>query len=194
MFNSLYITKSRIRRDLLALFFSNPSKSYYLRELQRMLGYSAGSIRRELLKFKEDRLFSVQKVGNLLYYTLNRDHPLFSELKGIIDKTIGIEGSLKKALLSVNGVEAAFIYGSFASGKANATSDIDLMILGDPDTSKVNEKLVELERKLKRDINLSLYDPKKYRERKKKKTGFITELLNKPKIMLVGEESALYGD
>ena len=194
MFNSLYITKSKVRRDLCALFFSNPSKSYYLRELQRLLGYSAGNIRRELLKFKEDRLFTIEKVGNLLYYTLNPRHPLFNELKGIIDKTVGVEGSLKKALLSVEGVEAAFIYGSLASGKAGAASDIDLMILGDPDTSKVNEKLAGLERKLKREINVSLYNLEEYRDRKKRKTGFITELLNKPKIMLVGEESALYGD
>ena len=61
MLESLYITKSKIRHDLLALFFTNPSQKYYLRELQRMLGYSAGSIRRELLRFQSDNLFSIQK-------------------------------------------------------------------------------------------------------------------------------------
>ena len=56
MLEALYITKSKIRQALLALFFTNPSQKYYLRELQRMLGYSAGSIRRELLKFQKDNL------------------------------------------------------------------------------------------------------------------------------------------
>lgn len=57
MLESLYITKSKIRQDLLTLFFTNPSQRYYLRELQRILGYSAGSMRREPLKFQKDNLF-----------------------------------------------------------------------------------------------------------------------------------------
>jgi hypothetical protein len=44
MTETLYIAKSKIRQALLALFFTNPSKKYYLRESQRILGYSAGSI------------------------------------------------------------------------------------------------------------------------------------------------------
>ncbi|GAH88253.1 unnamed protein product, partial [marine sediment metagenome] len=115
MLESLYITKSKIRQDLLTLFFANPSKRYYLRELQRILGHSAGSIRRELLKFQKDNLFVTQRVGNLLYYSLNTKHPLFKELKGIISKTIGIEGSLRKTLSSIKKIEIAFIFGSFAA-------------------------------------------------------------------------------
>jgi len=191
MIGSLYISKSKIRRDLLSLFFTNASQKYYLRELERILGYSAGSIRRELLKFKEDRLFTTEKVGNLLYYSLNTDHPLFEELKGIVSKTVGVEGSLKKAISSVPGIEFAFIYGSFASGKENVSSDIDLMIIGDPDSSSVNQKITALERRLKREINLSLHSLKDYRDRKMSKSGFIQDLLKKPKIMIIGDENAL---
>lgn len=191
MIDSLYISKSKIRRDLLSLFYTNPSQKYYLRELQRILGYSAGSIRRELLKFKKDSLFITEKVGNLLYYSLNTGHPLFKELKSIVSKTVGVEGSLKKALSSVKGIKVAFIYGSFASGKENATSDIDLLIIGDPDISLVNEKLAKLERRLKREINISVHNMKEYQRRRKDKSGFILELLKQPKIMLVGEEDAL---
>ncbi len=60
MLESLYVTKSRIRQGLLGLVFANPSQRYYLRELQRTLGYSAGSMRRELLRFQRDDLFSTQ--------------------------------------------------------------------------------------------------------------------------------------
>ncbi len=191
MLDSLYISKSRIRRDLLTLFFTDPSQRYYLRELQRLLGYSAGSIRRELQKFKKDRLFITEKVGNLLYYALNTNHPLFEELKSIVSKTVGVEGSLKKALTSVKGIEIAFIYGSFAARNENSASDIDLMIIGDPDSSAVHRKLTTLERKLKREINLSLHSMKEYQARKKSKSGFILDLLNRPKIMLIGEEDDL---
>ncbi|GAI13105.1 unnamed protein product, partial [marine sediment metagenome] len=90
MLESLYITKSKIRQGILTLFFTNVSQKYYLRELQRILGYSAGSIRRELLKFQKDNLFNTERVGNLLYYTLNTKHPLFKELRAIVCKPWGL--------------------------------------------------------------------------------------------------------
>lgn len=191
MIESLFIAKSKIRRELLALFFTNPSQRYYLRELERLLGYSAGSIRRELLRFSKDSLFDTEKVGNLLYYSLNTNHPLFKELQGIVSKTVGVEGSLKKALSSVKGIETAFIYGSFASGKQKAISDIDLMIIGNPDNSILNDKITALERKLKREISVSLYSPREYKKRKKDKSGFILELLKQPRIIVMGKEDAL---
>ena len=191
MLESLYIAKSKIRQGLLTLFFTNPSQKYYLRELQRMLGYSAGSIRRELLKFQKDNLFDTQRVGNLLYYSLNTKHPLFKELKSIVSKTVGVEGSLKKALSSIKKITIAFIYGSFATKREKSASDIDLMIIGDPDTSYLNEKIVEVEKRLKREINPTLYSLKEYKAKKRAKSGFIMELLKNPKIMLIGKENDL---
>ncbi|MBU1062160.1 MAG: nucleotidyltransferase domain-containing protein [Candidatus Omnitrophica bacterium] len=191
MLDSLYITKSKIRRDLLALFFTNPSKRYYLRELERMLGYSAGSIRRELLKFQKDTLFETHRTGNLLYYSLNAKHPLFNELKNIVSKTVGLEGLLKKTLSSIKKIEIAFIYGSFGSGKEKFSSDIDLMIIGDPDTSLLYGNIAKLEKKLGREINPTVYSMEEYKAKKKDKSGFIIELLENPKIMLTGEENDL---
>jgi len=191
MLETLFITKSRIRQDLLTLFFTNPSKRYYLRELQRMLGYSAGSIRRELLRFQKDNLFTTQRVGNLLYYRLNTTHPLFKELKSIISKTVGVEGSLRKALSSVKKIKTAFIYGSFASKKQKADSDIDLMVIGNPDVSSLNEKISRLEKKLEREINITTYSRDEYKNKRKLKSGFILDLLKNPKIMLVGTEDDL---
>jgi len=191
MLESLYITKSKIRQDLLSLFFTNPSQRYYLRELQRILGYSAGSIRRELLKFQRDNLFNTQEVGNLLYYSLNTKHPLFKELKSIVSKTVGAEGRLRKILSSIKNVKIAFIYGSFAAQREKGTSDIDLMIIGNPDSSLLNEKIIELEKKLKREINQTIYSLQEYKAKKRAKSGFIMELLKTPKIMLIGKEDAL---
>jgi len=191
MMESLYIAKSKIRQDLLALFFTNPSKKYYLREIQRILGYSAGSIRRELLKFQRDNLFNTQREGNLLYYALNMEHPLFKELKAIVAKTVGIEGSLRNALSSVEKIRIAFIYGSFAGKREKGTSDIDLMIIGNPDTSQLNEKIAALEKRLKREINPTIYSLPEYKAKKKAKSGFIMDLLKNPKIMVVGKEDDL---
>ena len=187
----LYITKSKIRQDLLTLFFTNPSKRYYLRELERILGYSAGSIRRELLKFTKDNLFNTQMTGNLLYYFLNKEHPLFNEIKSIVSKTVGIEGRLKKALAAIEQIDIAFIYGSFASRSENLKSDIDLMVIGNPDISLLNERISELEKSLQREISINIYSTDEYRSRKKEKSGFITDILSNPKMMLIGKEDDL---
>jgi len=191
LLESLYITKSKIRQDLLAIFFTNPSQKYYLRELQRLLGYSAGSIRRELLKFQKDNLFNTEKLGNLLYYSLNIKHPLFEELSSIVSKTVGVEGRLRKELSSIKRIKTAFIYGSFAANRQSPTSDIDLMIIGNPDTSNLNEKIAELEKILKREINITLYSLKEYETQKRAKSGFTIDLLKNPKIMLIGNKDDL---
>ncbi len=191
MFNSLYISKSKIRRNLLALFFTNQSKKYYLRELQRILGHSAGSIRRELLKFQEDDLFETSRTGNLLYYSLNTKHPLFNELKSIVSKTVGLEGLLKDTLSSINKIKLAFIYGSFASNTEKFSSDIDIMIIGNPDFAVIHEKIGKLEKKLEREINPTIYSLSEYRTKKKDGSGFIEDLLDNPKIMLIGEKNDL---
>jgi len=191
MMESLYIARSKIRQDLLALFFTNLSKRYYLREIQRMLGYSAGSIRRELLKFQKDKMFITQHEGNLLYYSLNIKHPLFKELKSIVEKTVGIQGSLTRALANIKKIKTAFIYGSFAARHEKGTSDIDVMIIGTPNMSQLNEKIAELEKRLNREINVTVYSLAEYKTRKNAHRGFIQELLKNPKIMLIGDERDL---
>ncbi|MCX5801505.1 MAG: nucleotidyltransferase domain-containing protein [Candidatus Eisenbacteria bacterium] len=191
MLETLYITKSRIRQDLLSIFFSNPSQRYYLRQLERILGYSAGNIRRELLRFQRDNLFVTHRVGSLLYYSLDTRHPLFKELKAIVSKTVGVEGAARKTLSSFKNIRLAFIYGSFASGREKATSDIDLMIIGNPNISVLNEKIAELEKKLRREINPTIYSLQEYRAKKRVASGFIEEVLTAPKIMLVGKEDEL---
>jgi predicted nucleotidyltransferase len=176
---------------LLALFFTNPDRSYYLRELQRMLGYSAGNIRRELLKLQSGRLFETKQTGNLLYYSLNGKHPLFHEIKSIVQKTIGVEGAIRKALSSIEGIDIAFLYGSFAKGDARIASDIDLFIIGRVDERNLVRMISKAEKKLLREINYSLYSRADFMKKKREKDSFIRDILEGPKIFLVGGPNEL---
>ncbi len=96
MMQSLYLMRSGIRRDLVGLFFGDPHERCYLRESKRKLGYSAGSIRRELLKFVDDDLSRTRAVGNLIYHSLNPDYPLYEELQGIVRKNTQEGGAVKQ--------------------------------------------------------------------------------------------------
>ena len=191
MLESLYIAKSKIRQDLLALFFTNPLRKYYLRELERILEYSAGSIRRELIKFKKDNLFLTQRTANLLYYSVNTEHPLYAELKSIISKTVGIEGTLRKIISSLERIQVAFIYGSFASEQQMASIDIDIMIIGDPDMSLLFPQIAQAERRLDREMNVTVYSPDEFQLKKKERSAFVIDLIAYPKIMLLGSEEDL---
>jgi predicted nucleotidyltransferase len=191
MIEALNFTKSKVRQGLLALYFTNVGQKYYLRELERLLGYSVGNIRRELLRLQKDHLFNAQRTGNLLFYSLNQGHPLFEELKSIVSKTIGVEASLRAALTSIENITAAFIFGSFASRSEKETSDIDVMIIGKPEMSALNGQIRELEHKLKREINLSVYTWREYQAKKKANTGFIHDVLKNSKLMLIGREDDL---
>lgn len=182
---SLYVTKSRIRRNLLTLFFTNPSKGYYSRQIERLLGHSVGSISRELIKFKKDDLLITEKAGNMVYYKLNQHHPLYNEIKNIIMKTSGVVQRLREALSPINNIEVAFIYGSFAKDKQKSSSDIDLMIVGDVDSLDVSNCLADLEIKFDREINFSLFTKGEFRE-KKEKIEFLKNILSEEKIFLIG--------
>ena len=65
------------------------------------------------------------------------------------------------------------------------------MIIGNPDISDLNEKIVSLENKLKREINLTIYSWEEYKEKKKEKRGFLLDLIKNPKVMLIGIEDEL---
>ena len=185
------IFKSKARQALFRLYFTNPDKSYYLRELERILDIPVAMLRKELIALEKAGIFVSSRKGNLSYYALNKTYSLYKELKSIVSKTVGVEASLRDMLSSTRGVRLAFIYGSFAAQKEKGDSDIDLMIVGNPNTSSLHEKIVGLEQKLKREINPTFYSLKEYRAKKKAKGGFITDLLKNPKIILIDKENDL---
>ena len=98
---------------------------------------------------------------------------------------------MKKTLLPIKEIKIAFIYGSFAAKREKETSDIDLMVIGNPDTSLLNERLAYLEKRLQREINITIYSWKEFEHKKREKSGFVKELLKSPKIMLAGKENDL---
>jgi len=181
----LQISKSRLREGLLNLYFANPNKKFYLRELERILDFSVANIRRELIKLKTIGLFRIENRGNLTYYYLNKSFPLFQELKSIISKTSGAPRILKESLKKVKGIECAFIYGSFAKGEEKEASDIDLFIIGKVDEGKLIDEANKLEKKLQREINFTLYEKGDFEQKKKEANPFILEVIKERKIFLI---------
>ena len=184
---------SKLRVEILALFFSRPEESLYFGEIGKLTGEDRGNISRELRNLEAIGLLVSRKEGYLKYYSLNRDFLLYDELRSMIQKTRGAVGTIKEALSSEKKIDFAFIYGSVASGTETAKSDLDLMVIGDIPLESLLKRMKGPEKFLGREINPSLYSLKEYKNRMKKNDPFIAHVMNEPRIMIIGDSDGLQG-
>ena len=191
MINFFQLTKSRLRRKLLVYYFTNPSKRLYVRQAASILKEDAGNLSKEFSRLEKEGVFIVEAQGNQKHFYLNKSYPLYKELKSILFKTTGVEGRLKEVVGKIKGVRLSFVYGSYAAGKENASSDVDLLIVGDPDEDSVLKEIESAEEILGREINYNIYPVKEFKEKLKSKDSFIFNILKRPKIILKGEIDAV---
>jgi len=182
-------SKSRVK--LMTLFLLNPEKRFYLREIARKTEENVNSVRRELKNLEETGLLKSERAGNLKYYSVNTEMPIYPELRDMFLKTEGVAGILRENLQKLGEIEAAFIYGSFARGEGREGSDVDLLIVGRVNEEKLIPLLSEQEGRLGREINYVLFTPEELRERIKKKDPFVSNVMAEEKIGIVGDVSGL---
>ena len=178
---------TRLRGKLLTYSFTHPDESYYVRELSSLIDEDPGNLSRELRKLEEEGLFFSSTRGRIKLYSLNKSYPLFSELKKIILKTEGVEGSLKELILAYKGISLAFIFGSYAKNKEKKLSDVDLIVVGDFPQAKFIRDIRGLESKLNREINFTAYSEEEFEKEKKKEGSFLNQILKKEIILVKGE-------
>jgi len=178
------ITKSKTREKILQLFFADINKKYYPRQLEKILDLPVSNIHRELTSLGKSGLLRKEKIGNSVFYYLNQEAAIFNDLKNIVFKTIGIEGTLRKELKKIKGIKRAFIFGSFAKNKEDSFSDVDLMVIGDINEDELVEKISKLEGLFNREINYHIWSEKEFGE-KAKAESFIQSILEEPKIELL---------
>jgi predicted nucleotidyltransferase/predicted transcriptional regulator with HTH domain len=178
--------KSKIRRKILALFFADESRKFYINEMARLVDTTQGTCRRELNKLVDMGFLMTAKEGNLQFYHVNKINPLYGEFKTIIQKTIGIEALLKDSLERVTGINFAFIFGSYAKREFKPESDIDMAVVGDVKEELLMKILKNIEKTIGREINYHIYYQKEFKE-KIKANSFVRNII-KDYIMVAGDE------
>lgn len=181
----LNFKKSKIKRDLLQLFFAHPEKRYYLREMERILERPAAYIRRELIKLEQEGLFLSEYVGKERFFWLNQNFFLFQEIKGIVNKTIGIEGRLKQIIKHSKKISEAYVFGSYANDSLTPESDIDLLLISSAVELGVRNQIYKLQKEFGREINIVDMDDEEFAKRKKTKDEFIMNIFSNKIIKLV---------
>jgi len=177
--------RSKARRRLLAYYFTNPAVRRHLRDLAERLGIDPSNLSKELGRLEREGLFHSEVSGRQKYFQLNREYPLFEEVRSIVAKTIGAIPLIAECLKKVEGVGEAFLYGSFARSQQDAASDIDLLLIGSPKGDVLAEVIRKLERQLGREINYTVFSRKEFESRRNRKDAFLQNVWHNKRVSLV---------
>jgi predicted nucleotidyltransferase len=123
---------AKVQQRVLGVLFGNPARSFYANEMIGLARSGTGAVQRELARLEAAALVTAIRVGKQKHYQANRASPVFQELRALVLKTSGLGDVLREAMAPLSSrIRAAFVYGSIAKGEDTATSDIDLMVIGE---------------------------------------------------------------
>lgn len=165
----------------------NP-RGFRLRELERLTGISSGAIQHELAQLIDAGIIQRSEEHGQILYRANTSSQIYPEIRSIVEKTMGQAVAIREALLPFQSlIQAALIYGSTASGKADHLSDIDLLVIGALTYSELLMALQPVEKQLGREISSHLMTPEDFEEKLRAKDRFLSSILNKPVTPILGE-------
>jgi predicted nucleotidyltransferase len=182
--------RSKARQRLLAYYFTNPTARLHLRDLAGRLSIDPSNLSRELRRLEREGLFRSEVSGRQKYFQLNRGYSLFAEVRGIVTKTIGAVPLLAQSLKKVEGIEEAYLYGSFARNQQDAASDIDVLVIGSPRGEALAEAVRKLERQLGREINYTVLTRREFKSRRARKDAFLENVWHNKRVLCAPGSSA----
>ncbi len=180
------------RSALLAMLYGHADQSFYLRQLVRAVGAGHGAVQRELKHLTDMGLLVRSTQGNQVLYQANSQSPIFSEIKSLIAKTVGIHDAIRSALAALaSEIQIAFVYGSVARQEERANSDVDLMVLGSAPFSEIVSALAAVQRMLAREINPTVFPVAEFQSKLRAGNHFLRSVMREKKIFLLGTEDEL---
>lgn len=198
MVEQLFGSKTRVK--LLRLFYSNPNRSFYVREITRKIDEQINSVRRELSNLLSIGIIASDTTNNRLYYEVNQEYEFYQPLSMIFgagevvaatqDDTI-VPIVVRTAdpelaeLTSLGNVELALYTGQFTRDES---SGIDMLIIGDLNQVKLQKFMKDLEEKEKKEIRYVVMSPSEFTYRRQVKDRFITNVLAAKKQVLVDKK------
>jgi predicted nucleotidyltransferase len=164
----------------------------HVRELRRLTGLGMGSLQAELRRLVRLELLSTRREANRVLYRLETGHRRWQAFRALLASSAEPVELLRAAFAGVDGVEAAFIFGSEARGDTRDGSDIDLFIVGRDDVHHaVSQALTEIELLLQREIDVMEYTLERVQARATRPTEFVQRVMLEPKLWVAGELAAL---
>jgi predicted nucleotidyltransferase len=181
-----------VRGQLLAATLTHPDKWWYLSELAQFIRTTPSSLQRELKALVEGGILEQRREGTRIYFKAETRSPLFPELRGLLEKTVGLLPTLRQALKPFAGrIDCAFVYGSVARSGEHALSDVDLLVIGAIGLAELSPALRKVEARVGREVNVTTYSAHEFGQNVAAKDHFVSEILRGPKEFLKGNQRDL---
>jgi predicted transcriptional regulator len=195
MIEQLFGSKTRVK--LLHLFYSNPNRSFYVREITRKIDEQINSVRRELANLLSIGIISSDTNNNRLYYEVNQDYEYYAPLSTIFGNdtieqtkaTPDTEVKEDNSIKQIGNVEVALFTGHFTRDES---SGVDILIVGDVNPTQLAKYISELEKQESKDLRYALMSPDEFRYRQEVNDRFISLVLNSKK-QVIADKNNLIG-
>lgn len=200
MIEQLFGSKTRVK--LLQLFYSNPNRSFYVREITRKIDEQINSVRRELSNLLNIGIITSDNTNNKLYYEVNQKFEYYDPLqtifgggkkrsstrKAVNGDTAQTGGADEDALKALGHIDLAVYTGQFTRDESTG---IDLLLVGDVNMNAVTKFIAELEAKEGKDIRYTVLKLADFEYRMQIKDRFVSQLNKAKKQVLIDEHELL---
>lgn len=199
MIEQLFGSKTRVK--LLGLFYSNPNRPFYVREITRKIDEQINSVRRELSNLLSIGIISSETNNNRLYYEVNQEYQYYKPLAMIFGGAAGKPTLIRKkkaadAVLEPNdavddirklgNLELAVYTGQFTR---DDTSGIDILLVGDLNPTKLEKFIAALEKEEGKELRYTVLSSKDFEYRRQVNDRFLNMVLNSKKQVLVDKNN-----
>ncbi len=194
MIDALFGSKTRVK--LLHLFLNNPGKSFYVREITRLIDEQINSVRRELANMLNVGIITSDSADNKLYYEVNQRYEhyvalraIFADQEVVASSSVSVKNSdWAERVKELSDVRVAVFAGVLVEG---SLSDIDILLVGTTTSPKVKRLMQEFEKAEGRELNYALISYDEFYYRLSVRDKFITEILNGQHVVVVDSDNML---
>lgn len=178
LFSGLITSKTRIK--ILMRLFLNPNRAAYLRELADDFHASPSQVKDELDQLHKANLLVTNKSGRHVMFSANREHRLFNELQSMVKKALGMDVIIDSIVKHLGNLQQAMLIDDYAEGKD--TGIIDLVLIGNIDTTNLLDLTATTERYIERKIRTLRLTVEEYEQN----AAFLN---NRPQFVLWAKEN-----
>lgn len=171
---------SKTRAKLLNLLFENTDKSFYVREITRVIDEQINSVRRELLNLESVGVVKNETFDNKVYYSANMKHPYAHALHEIFSKKVNTnkdrdvrESSWEEYVKPVQ----KYLAGMLLTNRIPGQEGVDLLIVGDDKTKKLTHWAEVVEKKVGKPLNYVIFSIEDFLYRKSVRDRFVMDIL-----------------
>jgi len=192
MIDALFGSKTRVK--LLHLFFNNPNRAFYVREITRKIDEQINSVRRELANLLSIGIIHSDSANNRLYYEVNQAYTHYDALRAMFadvspsKETAHGGNDWTKRLKALGDVRVALLSGSLVRG---SESDVDLLLAGNINKTQTKRFIKELEQEEGKQLNYTVMPYEDFYYRLSIRDRFITGIINGKFTLLQDTENIL---